>query len=694
MARVILLGAAVAIICTRWFVEASLARTIMYLAVAIATTVVLLVSSKRESSFRRAWRWIALSMGCWACGDITWYAIDAAGGVTYPSAADIFYLSGYAAFITGLVTIAVANRPTRERAIDLIDVTIVCLSAGLLLWPFVIEPTVAAGWTTSTLDSLAYTGGDVLLLGLLAALWFTSQKRTTSVSMMAAAAAGIFIADNLSYIPSFTGPLAGNVADTLWLVGYVLIATAALSRRDDRAAGDLVERPPLRRMIFVGFALFAIPGVLLLDGVLGDGLEGDDWKVFFVVFVAVIALVVLRGTVMLSAVVRSRERAYAARLRLATIVDAAGVGIVIQGTALMTETNKGFQEMLGYTRDELAAMSYLDVVHPEEAEAAESHLALGGGSRETFLRRLVRRDGEIVEAQITLTVAPDNEFRIAVIEDITDRLALERQLADAHKLEAVGRLAGGIAHDFNNLLTAVSGYAELIRYSNERSEKDVRAEIDESVDVIVDAAGRGADLTQQLLTFSRRHTFALQEIDTPELLARTEQLLRRVIGSMVMLETRIDPGAPPIFADPSQMDQVLLNLAINARDAMPDGGTLTLTLGHWTPSEWDSPRYAAIPPGEYCRITVADTGFGMAPSTLERIFEPFFTTKDVGKGTGLGLATSYGIVTSIDGHLLVSSKPGQGTEFEIILPAAAVEQDLADASFDATERPDALVAPA
>ena len=190
--------------------------------------------------------------------------------------------------------------------------------------------------------------------------------------------------------------------------------------------------------------------------------------------------------------------------------------------------------------------------------------------------------------------------------------------------------------------------------------------------MIVDAAGRGADLTRQLLTFSRLHTFSPQEIDTPELLDRTEQLLRRVIGSLVTLETRIDPAAPPIFADPSQMDQVLLNLALNARDAMPDGGTLTLTLGSWTHAESDSPRYAAIAPGEYCRITVADTGVGMDTETLERIFEPFFTTKDVGKGTGLGLATSYGIVTSMDGHLLVCSAPGEGTEFEVIIPASFV----------------------
>jgi two-component system cell cycle sensor histidine kinase/response regulator CckA len=313
------------------------------------------------------------------------------------------------------------------------------------------------------------------------------------------------------------------------------------------------------------------------------------------------------------------------------------------------------------------------VVHPDEVEEARGHTDLAGGARETFLQRFVRKDSTIVEGKVTLTVAPDNEFRIAVIEDITDRLRLERQLADAHKLEAVGRLAGGIAHDFNNLLTAVSGHAELIRYASERTETKERTEIEESVDVILDASGRGADLTRQLLTFSRQHKFSPQRIDTPELLHRTEKLLRRVLGSFIRLETQIDPATPPIFADPSQMDQVLLNLALNARDAMLDGGTLTLTLTGWARAARDPARYAAVPVGEYCRLTVRDTGVGMDSTTLERIFEPFFTTKDVGKGTGLGLATCYGIVTNAGGHLFVSSEPNKGTEFEIILPAAAAD---------------------
>jgi two-component system, cell cycle sensor histidine kinase and response regulator CckA len=323
-------------------------------------------------------------------------------------------------------------------------------------------------------------------------------------------------------------------------------------------------------------------------------------------------------------------------------------------------------------------MSYLDIVHPDEVAEARLRAGLPGGARATFPNRLVRHDGTSVEVQITLTVSADKSFRVAVIEDITARLQLERQLAEGHKLEAVGRLAGGIAHDFNNLLTAVSGHAELIRYTSERLETAERSEIEESVDVILDASGRGADLTRQLLTFSRLHEFSPQQIETPELLYRTENLLRRLVGSQIALETQIDPLAPPIFADPSQMDQVLMNLAVNARDAMPAGGTLTLTLAGWTQPEQRSPRYAAVSPGAYCRITVGDTGVGMDPKTLEHIFEPFYTTKEVGKGTGLGLATSYGIVSSIGGHLLVSSKPGLGTVFEIILPMADASDEDAE----------------
>lgn len=665
----IFLSTAFALIVSRWWIESPAARMWTYLVIPVAATLILFLSSVRKSRFRRAWLLIAAGTGCWAMGDVVFFIVD--GVDNYPSFADLLFLAGYPMFATGLLAITVAGRLKRELLIDLIDVTIVSLSAGVLLWPFVIEPTLAEGLTPATAVSLAYSLGDVVLLGLLAALWFNTNKRTVSVALLAVSTTLVFIADNLFYIPALTSPLVDNIAESLWLAAFAITATAALARKKDRAPQVVTGAQPLRRMIFVGFALFAIPAVILLDANSGDGLDQDDWLALFTVFVALVALIILRGSVMLKALERSRADAQADRLRLASIVDSAGVGVVIMSgqNTLMTETNKDFQKMLGYTRDELTRMHYVDVVHPDEVKEADGlHVGLPNGARATTRRRFIRRDGEIVEAQITLT-ALDDQCRIGVIEDITQRLALQLQVASAHKLEAVGRLAGGIAHDFNNLLTAVSGHAELIRYTTERVEPAERDEIGESVEVILDAAGRAAALTRQLLTFSRLHEFSPQEIETAELIRRTEALLVRTIASDVQLVTTVAAGAPAVYVDPSQMDQVLLNLAVNASDAMPGGGTLNLTLGGWTRKGEQLPRYAGIELGDYCRISVSDTGIGMDAKTVERIFEPFFTTKEVGKGTGLGLATSHGIIAAAGGHLLCNSTLGTGTEFEIILPA-------------------------
>jgi signal transduction histidine kinase len=324
--------------------------------------------------------------------------------------------------------------------------------------------------------------------------------------------------------------------------------------------------------------------------------------------------------------------------------------------------------MLGYSSAELARIRYIDVVHPDEVEAARAFTSVGPGTRRAVDRRFVHRDGTTVLGRVTVTVAPDESFRIAVIEDITEKANIERQQQEAQRLEAIGRLAGGIAHDFNNLLTGVVGHAELIRTASSP------AEVEQSVEVILDASFRAAELVSQLLTFSRQNEFRAEEIETADLLQRTAKLLRRILGSAVQVEVDIHEGAPRIVADPSQIDQMLLNLAVNARDAMPDGGILSLSVGPFRLDESDR-RYAAATPGDYCRIVVADTGIGMSDGTISRIFEPFFTTKDVGKGTGLGLATTHGIVTRARGHLLVSSALGEGTTFEILLPALQAQSE-------------------
>jgi signal transduction histidine kinase/CheY-like chemotaxis protein len=251
---------------------------------------------------------------------------------------------------------------------------------------------------------------------------------------------------------------------------------------------------------------------------------------------------------------------------------------------------------------------------------------------------------------------------------MTRRLQLEEQLRHAQKMEAVGRLAGGIAHDFNNLLTAIIGYTEIVLYSLDPKD-DRRADAEE----IERAAMRAADLTRQMLAFSRRQVLQPKVIDLNKALARVEPMLRRMIGEDIVMAVNARAAHPFVRVDPGQVEQVVMNLVVNARDAMPKGGRLIVETS-------DATLDAAVadmpdaPPGEYVMLSVADTGIGMSPEVRARIFEPYFTTKEVGKGTGLGLSTAYGIVRQSDGHIALSSEPGLGTTFRIYLPRSEAPQ--------------------
>jgi two-component system, cell cycle sensor histidine kinase and response regulator CckA len=243
-----------------------------------------------------------------------------------------------------------------------------------------------------------------------------------------------------------------------------------------------------------------------------------------------------------------------------------------------------------------------------------------------------------------------------------EKEALLQQLLQAQKMEAVGRLAGGIAHDFNNLLTAILGYGELLL--RELGERDHRRQ---RVEEILKATQRAIDLTRQLLAFSRRQALEPRVVELTAVVAGMENMLRRLIGEQVVLETRLDPELGAVRGDPGQLEQVILNLALNARDAMPEGGTITLETRNQTLAKTDG----SIPSGSYVVLEVSDTGQGMAPDVLAHVFEPFFTTKELGRGTGLGLATVHGIVSQSQGHITVESRPGEHSRFTVILPRVA-----------------------
>jgi nitrogen-specific signal transduction histidine kinase/CheY-like chemotaxis protein len=253
---------------------------------------------------------------------------------------------------------------------------------------------------------------------------------------------------------------------------------------------------------------------------------------------------------------------------------------------------------------------------------------------------------------------------VGVCKDITEWVQLEDQLRQSQKMEAIGRLAGGLAHDFNNLLTVIGGFGELIR-----EKLDPGSGLHTYCEEIAKAGENAASLTRQLLAFSRRQVLKPVVLDLNDVVNHIEKMLRRLIGENIELRTVLHPGLWRVKADSTQMEQVLLNLAVNARDAMPSGGTITIELQNIHLDEEYARSHNAVTPGNYVALIVTDSGDGMDAETRARIFEPFFTTKEQGKGTGLGLATVYGIVKQHQGWIEVSSQPGAGATFNIFLPA-------------------------
>jgi PAS domain S-box-containing protein len=254
--------------------------------------------------------------------------------------------------------------------------------------------------------------------------------------------------------------------------------------------------------------------------------------------------------------------------------------------------------------------------------------------------------------------------------DTTDRKRLEVQLRQAQKMEAIGQLAGGVAHDFNNLLTVISGYSELLQHHLSHDEPLRR-----QAEQIKIAGDRASALTRQLLAFSRQQVLRPAVLDLNVVVTNLLQMLPRLIGEHIELKTALDPQPTFVKTDPGQLEQVLLNLAINARDAMPGGGTLTIETSNVALDEAACRRLGTISPGIYVQLTVRDTGCGMDAATQTRIFEPFFTTKDLGKGTGLGLATVYGIVTQSQGAISVNSAPDRGASFTVYFPKSEIESE-------------------
>ena len=379
-------------------------------------------------------------------------------------------------------------------------------------------------------------------------------------------------------------------------------------------------------------------------------------------------------TIQLEAANRALQQEIAERkladMRLETLIEQANIGILVHRNFKPILANGEMARIFGYaSKDEIQNMPDCKVLVAdgewERIEACNRERLEGGDVPAFYDLKGKRKDGTFIDLENrAFAIQWDDQLAVcSMLTDVTQQRKVEAQLRQSLRLEAVGQMTGGIAHDFNNLLTIIIGNAELIE---ESSDPSLRA----LAEVARKAAERGAELTGRLLAFSRQQPLDPKAIDINLLISKMDGLIRRAIGGQLEIKTVLPANLWHVFVDPAQLENALLNLAINARDAMPDGGRLTIETSNIRMDE-AAVADRGLAPGDYLLVTVSDTGTGMDKDTLARAFEPFFTTKEVGKGSGLGLSMVYGFVAQSRGHVRIHSAPGQGTSVRIYLPRAA-----------------------
>ena len=394
------------------------------------------------------------------------------------------------------------------------------------------------------------------------------------------------------------------------------------------------------------------------------------------------------GTLSIGEDITERQRSEQVIRQLTLAVEQSPAGVLITDTTgTIQYVNRKFTELTGYSANEAVGhnprLFKSDKTPPELHRELWDRITAGEQWRGMMQNR--HKDGHLWWNSAIISPIRDSNGTVthflAMQQDVTAQRQLEDQFRQAQKMEAVGRLAGGVAHDFNNLLTVISSYSELLIQDLPEEDEARRSDLGLIRKAATDAAG----LTRQLLAFSRQQVLELRVVDLNTIVTGAGKMLQRVIGEDITLAIVLAPNLGWVKADAGQIEQVIMNLAVNARDAMPDGGRLTIETANADLDESYSLEHPAVPPGRYVQIVVTDTGVGMTDETKRRIFEPFFTTKELGKGTGLGLATVYGIVKQSNGFVWVYSEPGQGATFKVYLPQ--VHEAGARNTSDAAEPP-------
>ena len=620
---------------------------------------------------RTAWSIMALALASYGIGALVHFATSAYPGIGFLApAVPVFEIACYP---MAWFALAILPRPARTFYDDLLfglDIAIVAWCASILIWHFILYPAGrAAGADAATLLSAAvYPVADLSLVFTIGAIVLRGLRTSSraALSITAVALTFVFVGDMIAGLQTVQGSYApGGISGLFYSSAWFVLAVALYAQwRVNDAERSFPGLTGYSRS--TPWFMYLAVAVAFIAPAIRDWNDPDMLRQHVPGTALLMALVVARLAVTAS---QNATLAAAERERLAAAVDQAAEAMLTTDRAgRITYVNPAFTRITGYSNGEAIGLRP-DFLREDSDPDRLAEMAAALGRGESWEGRLTerRRDGSVVE--VDLAVAPLRDATDAVVgtvevaRDISRERALEAQLAQAQRMEAVGRLAGGIAHDFNNILTAISGFSELAS-----AEVPLEGPVADDLGQILKASDRAAALTRALLAFSRQQVMQPRPVDLNEVLAGLTPMLELLTGEDVKLEIEADPALGLALTDRSQFEQVILNLTVNARDAMPGGGTLTIATANVDLDAEYARTHVGAVAGRNVRLTVSDTGVGMTPEVLSHAFEPFFTTKARGKGTGLGLSTVIGVVQQSGGAVDVASHPGAGTVFTIHLP--------------------------
>lgn len=652
---------------------------LQYLPLVVGGAVAFLVAARRPTLLphtAEALRWLAAGLIASALG-MVWYIwmheiVAAPKGL--PRLGDAAFLTGYLAIVIGLLRLPRRTPGHYDGWKVALDLAVVAVGVGLVAWHLVIAPTtVAVAGPLDLFIRIAYPALDIAFLFALNGVLIGGgpAEHRGAFRWIGLAIGAYIVAESLYQVMYYgTGPVAPQVERaseaffTLAYLGFLGAGVRYCCARDVAPVGEhpiITAISPLPLVATGGVAILVTHAALQPDTPIPPAL--------------VLGLVILSVLLLVRQGITAGQNTALLRAQAERVSDARAAALVRHASDLIIVTepdgtirfaSPSVQRILGIPPADLVRRRLAALVHVDDADTLAALATPAPGATHLSLPlRLRHAEERWVEFDVVvtdLTAEPAVSGIIFVARDLTERNVLETRLRQAQKMEAVGRLAGGVAHDFNNLLTTILASTDLLL------ERDLDPAVREDLEIIRQASGRAAGLTGQLLAFSRQEQLQRRPLDLADLGEETVGLLRRLLGTEVTVVLEREAPTIPIEGDPNQLAQVIVNLALNARDAMPRGGTLTIRARHAT---LDSPIESAgglLAAGHYGILEVRDTGAGMDRATLDRIFEPFFTTKAAGKGTGLGLATTLRIVQEHGGGIVVESAPGTGTTLRIHLP--------------------------